>query len=111
MEKSTIQDWIFLDNLRPFAEIISASINYDLLEEEWIAIDEGVKESDIDKGKWYDYEIDSHEDSVRMFFSKEHGACVVNLKVTSSKESSVLISNIIGILQNYHLSRHSKNNQ
>ena len=50
----TVQGWIFEENLQPFVELLAFLAGYRLYDEEydWVAIEYGVKDTDVDEEKW-----------------------------------------------------------
>ena len=52
-----MEGWVFLDNLRPFAVFVADCAGYDLLADEVVAIEFGVRNSDAEAGQWYEYRV------------------------------------------------------
>jgi len=51
------EGWICAENLRPFAKLLAFLAGYTLYDQEYdgVALEYGVKDTDVDAGKWYTY--------------------------------------------------------
>jgi hypothetical protein len=54
-----VEGWIFAENLRPFVEVLASLAGYALYDEQydWVAIEDGLKDTDADEEKWYTYPL------------------------------------------------------
>lgn len=50
-----IINWIYEGNLKPFVEQIAVLAEYAFDDNDWIAIEYGVRDTDTNMDKWFDY--------------------------------------------------------
>src|SRR5215472_14082940 len=80
----TVEGWIFAENLQPFAELLAFLAGYTLYDEEydWVALEYGVKDTDVDAGKWYTYTF-AGPHPLTLHIAQDDGSSVVHVRVTS----------------------------
>jgi len=52
-----IKAWILEENLKPFLEIMASLVDYTFNEDDWNAIQWGIRETAVEANRWYDYEL------------------------------------------------------
>jgi hypothetical protein len=99
-----ISDWIFEDNLTAFLTIVAEHAGYDLLADETTAVLHGVRDSDSEAGRWYEYEF-TNDRFVKLRFARDIGTRVVHVTFESDDHLALIAAVVIGILQTYHLTK------
>ena len=66
--RRTIATWILQDNLSRFLDRVSALIRFRFQEWDWDAIRFGVRDSDAEQNRWYEYELNG-QPSVNLAFA------------------------------------------
>jgi hypothetical protein len=79
-----MEDWIFIENLQPFVEVLAFLAGYALYDEDydWVAIECGVKATDADADKWHTYAFAGTR-PLAFDLACNLGSNVVSLRVTS----------------------------
>ena len=77
--------WVFEDNLRPFLTVLGWVAGYALDADDWEAIATGVRETDAEAGRWYDYEFAGRHRAA-FSLSRDPGTCVVHVRVRVPEE-------------------------
>jgi hypothetical protein len=95
-------DWFFRDNLAPFLRFVATRAKYDLLPEEMQAIELGVRETDQERSRWYDYEFTGHQ-IIRLSFAIDPGSSVVFWRAECPAEMRDAIEVAAGLMQEYRL--------
>jgi hypothetical protein len=80
----TVEGWIFAENLQPFVELLAFLAGYRLydVEYDWVAIEHGIKETDVDAGKWCTYAFAGTQ-PLTLHVAQDEGSNVVHVRVTS----------------------------
>jgi hypothetical protein len=80
----TVEGWIFAENLQPFAELLAFLAGYTLYDVEYdgVALEYGVKDTDVDAGKWYTYAF-AGTHPLTLHVAQDEGSNVVHVRVTS----------------------------
>jgi hypothetical protein len=92
--------WFFDDNLVPFLYFVARLATYDLLPEEVQAIKAGVRETDHERQRWYDYEF-AGEKLVRLWFAIDPGSSVVFWRIECPVEMREAIEIAADLMQEY----------
>ena len=95
-------DWLFPDNLAPFLCFVARHAKYDLLPEEVRAIELGVRETDQERDRWYDYEF-AGDQGVRLSFATDPGSSVVFWRAECPGEMREAIEFAASLMQEYQL--------
>jgi hypothetical protein len=95
-------NWFLRDNLAPFVRFVAGRATYDLLPEEMQAIEVGVRETDQERERWYDYEL-TGDRSVRLSFAIDPGSSVVFWRAECPAEIRDAIEVAAGLMQEYQL--------
>jgi hypothetical protein len=93
-------NWFFDDNLAPFLHFVAGRAKYDLLPEEEQAIKLGVRETDQERQRWYDYEF-AGEKLVRLSFAIDPGTSVLFWRCDCPVEMKEAIEIAAGLMQEY----------
>jgi hypothetical protein len=96
-------NWFFDANLVPFLRFVAGRAKYDLLPEEEQAIKLGIRETDQERQRWYDYEFPG-ETLVRLSFAVDPGSSVVFWRGECPVEVREAIETAAGLMQEYQLS-------
>jgi hypothetical protein len=103
MERVTIgNDWFFRDNLSPFLRFVAGRARCELLQEEVQAIEQGVRETDQEQDRWYDYAFDG-DTPVRLSFAIDPGSSVVFWRAECAVEMRDAIEAAAALMQDYQL--------
>jgi hypothetical protein len=73
--------WVFEDNLRPFLKALGWVVGYSLDPGDWEAIAAGVRETDAEAERWYDYEF-AGKSRTAFSLARDPESCVVQVRVT-----------------------------
>jgi hypothetical protein len=95
-------DWFFRDNLAPFLRFVAIRAKYDLLPEEIQAIQLGVRETDQERERWYDYEF-TGDRMIRLSFATDPGSSVVFWRAECPAEMRDAIEVAARLMQEYQL--------
>ena len=91
-----MEDWIFAENLQPFVELLDFLAGNTLYDDEydWVAIEDSIKDTDADAGKWYTYTL-----------ARNLGSNVVSVRVSSdaaiTAELAAQLNLLVTICQSY----------
>jgi len=95
-------DWILEDNLKPSLETLAAFSGYNIDAWDWDAIWHGVKDTDVERGAWFEYELAAgHPVGVRV--AKDVGSSMVFVDVRAGEELEAKMQAALEIMQTYHL--------
>src|SRR4051794_17674417 len=93
-------NWFFDENLVPFLRFVAVRAKYDLLPEEEQAIKLGIRETDQERQRWYDYEF-AGEKLVQLSFAIDPGSSVVHWRGECPVEMREAIETAAGLMQEY----------
>jgi hypothetical protein len=93
-------DWFFRDNLAPFLRFVAGRAKYDLLPEEVQAIQLGIRETNQERDRWYDYEF-AGANTVRLSFAIDPGSSVVFWRAECPADVRVAIEVAANLMQEY----------
>lgn len=103
MQTVTIgDDWFFRDNFVPFLRFVAGRAKYDLLPEEEQAMEMGVRETDREQNRWYDYEF-AGANTVRLWFAIDPGSSVVFWRAECPAALRDAIEAAANLMQGYRL--------
>src|SRR5438105_7260139 len=97
------ESWVLLDNLRPFALFLVNCVGYDLLPEEMAAIEFGVRESDAEVGRWYEYEF-AGPSPLGLRLGRDIGSGVLHFRVECAAQVAERVQIAASIMAEYRLS-------
>jgi hypothetical protein len=98
--QTAITTWILPDNLHLFLERVSALIGYRFEDWDWDAVRLGVRDTDLQRDQWYEYEL-SGSPSVKLTFAHAGDAKHLTVKVESEEHTAIRIDAIARIMQCY----------
>ena len=93
-------DWFFRDNLAPFLRFAAGRAKYDLLPEEVQAVELGIRETDQERDRWYDYQL-AGANTVRLSFAIDLGSSVVFWRAECPAEMRDAIEVAANLMQEY----------
>ena len=102
----TVGDWIFAENLQPFAELLAFLAGYTLYDEDydWVAIKFGIKDTDEDGDKWYTYAFAGRR-PLTLHLALNPGSNVVSVRVSSdaaiTAELAAQLDLLVAVCQHY----------
>ncbi len=94
--------WINKDNLKPFIETLSGFVGYRLDDWDWDAIFYGVRDTNDEEDRWYEYElIGDRKFKVRLARDAESDLIFVLVEADKDLEEKAAIA--AEIMQSYYL--------
>lgn len=72
--------WIFEDNLLPFLTALGWIVDYDFDDNDWTAVYFGVRDTDCETKRWYDYDF-SGASVASIKFARDPGSSVIFVEV------------------------------
>ena len=105
---ATIANWIWLQNVRAFVDVLARLSGYELSEGEWDAIDSGVAVSDSDANppRWYSYSFEG-KSKVKFDVGHDKGTNVVQIRLTAPDEIVPRIQTALELMNSYVLTKDS----
>ena len=106
----TVEGWIFAENLQPFVELLAFLAGYKLYDEEydWVAIEYGVKDTDVDEEKWCTYTF-AGTHPLTLHVAQDEGSHVVHIRVTSdaaiTEDLAAQLDLLVMVCQDYTIAR------
>jgi hypothetical protein len=79
-----IKNWIYEPNLRAFVELIKDLLEYDLDDDERNAIISGVRDSDAEEDRWYDYPFQGRQ-TATVSFGRDVNTEIVQIRVNAEQ--------------------------
>jgi hypothetical protein len=98
-----IQTWIWRDNLMPILDLLASVAGYQLDSYDSDAITEGVRGTDCDADRWFEFEFTGRV-KFRVRIADDPGTNVRMLKVESPSDCNEIISTLFEVAQRYRLS-------
>ena len=98
-----VERWIPEDNLYPFLCTAFDFIGYEFDESDWHAVEYGIKGTDAEQDKWFDYQMKT-EASLFVAVAHDDNSSVIFVKAESTPEIEVKIAVVLDLMQHYHLS-------
>ncbi len=92
--------WLFDDNLGPFVNFLADLAGYDLLRDELTAITAGVRETDAEAGRWYEYCLGGKA-TVTCALARDPGTCVLHYRVDCPNNLVEQVEVAAGIMAEY----------
>jgi len=105
-----VEGWIFAENLRPFAKLLAFRAGYTLYDQEYagVALEYGVKDTDVDAGKWYTYAFAGTQ-PLTLHVAQDEGSSVVHVRVTSeaaiTADLAAQLDLLVMVCQDYIIAR------
>jgi hypothetical protein len=96
-----VTDWIFDENLRPFLTALGWIVGYQFDNDDWEAISLGVRDSDGETGRWYEYEFHGQHSS-KLVLARDPGTSVLQVRASVPAELEPQIRLAVFIFQRYH---------
>jgi hypothetical protein len=98
-----IGNWIYEENALPFFEVFANIVGYKFDTDDWNALKNGIKVSDLstEPQKWFDYNFDKISFSV----GQDHGTSVIELRIDAPKHYEQSINTVFDIMSYYRVSR------
>ena len=100
--KMKIENWIDDRNLIPVATAICWLCNYKFDDWDRDAIEEGARDSDETKNKWYEYEFNGNY-KIKFAVTIEPGSSNYSIRVESEENIEQAVNSILGLGQCYEL--------
>ena len=82
--------WIFEENLRPFLTALAWAFTVKFDADDWLAISHGVKETDADHERWFEYEFSGKGGTVMFGVARDVGSCVLSVRVHHQENADKL---------------------
>jgi len=93
--------WLFDDNLRAFLTVLSWEAQYDIAPEEYTTIEYGVRDTDAEENRWYEYEF-AGRNRVVFSLATDPGTSVVHVRYQAPTEQMQRIDAAISIFAHFH---------
>jgi hypothetical protein len=107
LDVEVVQTWVWPENLRAFAEMLSHWTEYQFDDADWAGLAHGVDESDSDAEKWFSYPIVGHP-ALEIAVARNVGAEPINVRVLAvegvSDDVRARISAAAAIFNSYRIS-------
>ena len=87
----------------PVLDLLASLVEYELDADDTNAITVGVRDTDCDADRWFDYEFAGRE-KLTVWIADDTGTNVRMLRVESPSDCSDKVSTIIDVAQRYRLS-------
>jgi hypothetical protein len=106
----TVEGWIVAENLQPFVELLAFLAGYTLydVEYDWVAIEYGVKDTDVDAGRWCTYAF-AGTHPLTLHVAQDEGSNVVHVRVTSeaaiTADLAAQLDLLVMVCQDYTIAR------
>jgi hypothetical protein len=81
MDTRMVANWIYDENLSVFVETLGYIVGSQFDPVELALIEEGVRESDGDADRWYEYRILGHVCACHMRLALDPGSCVIQVRL------------------------------
>lgn len=95
-----IRDWLLMDNLQPFLTVLGWLVDYDFGPDDWTAIHFGVRETDAEGERWYDYEFAGRRRAV-FSLAIDPGTSVVHARIEVPPELEPQVQLAISIFAHF----------
>lgn len=95
-----IANWICEENLKPLLEVVSTFIGYSFDDSDWTAISEGIKNTNVEQDRWYDYALIADQ-TVKVKIAEDVDAGLIFVQLESEKDIEAKAEVAIGIFQEY----------
>jgi hypothetical protein len=105
-----VEGWIFAENLQPFIELLAFLAGYASYDDtyDWIAIENGITDTDAAAGKWYAYTFAGTR-PLAFQLAQNVGSNVVSVQVTSDTaidaDQVAQLSLLVLLCQHYNIAR------
>jgi len=79
--KANGQGWVHEQSLKAFLECIALFLRHNFDDDDWAAIQHGLKDTNTEKGRWFDYEFGGDQKAVLKLGRDDPGTGVVMIDV------------------------------
>jgi hypothetical protein len=97
-----VANWIFLENLRPFLESLAWFSGYTFGPDEWIAIRDGIQDTDEEHGHWFEYEY-AGEMQAKLRLALDQGTSVIHLRIEVPLDVVPKVEAALSIFQRFRV--------
>jgi hypothetical protein len=97
-----VADWIFDENLRPFLTALGWVVGYQFGTDDWEAISTGVRDSDGEADRWYEYEFPGQHPA-KLLLACDPGTSVVQVRASVKDELEPQVRLAVSIFQRFHV--------
>ena len=97
-----ISSWIYEENLKPLLETVSLFVDYNFDGRDWLAINNGIRETDEEKDRWYEYQLIGKR-RIEVKIANDPGSSVVMIQLQSEPDIEEKIQIAAFIFQNYRV--------
>jgi hypothetical protein len=97
-----VTDWVFDSNLRPFLTVLGWVTGYAFDANDWEAVAHGVRESDAEADRCYEYEF-AGRTPARLRLGQDPGTSVVHVRVQVPAEVEPQVRVAVSIFQHFHI--------
>jgi len=97
-----VANWIFRNNLRPFLCILSGIVGYDFDDDDWTAIEYGLRDTDGDKGRWFTYRFEGAQ-TASLALALDQGTQVVLVQADTPAPLDTQVALAVSICQSFDL--------
>jgi len=91
---------VWLTTSSPWPTSLGWFVGYDFDPDDWQAIETGLRETDGDAGRWYNFEFAGRL-VARLWLAKDHGTAVVQIKIDVDDQVQPRVEASIAILQHF----------
>jgi hypothetical protein len=97
-------NWIYERNTRPLLEILAVEAGYGFDDDDWLAVQCGLKDTDVEAEKWFEYPL-LGRNRIIVSLARDPGAGAVFVRIDSHEAREPEFGLVLSILQHYLLSR------
>jgi hypothetical protein len=97
-----VADWIIEENLRPFLTALGWFVGYDFDEDDWTAIRYGIKGTEQDADRWFDYEF-AGQHRAYLWLASDTGTSILHVRVEVPESVVPKVEAALSIFQWFHL--------
>ena len=98
-ESECMRDWIFEENLVPWLETVARIARYELHPDEPQAVVHGLKDTDSERGHWFEYEFHG----IRLKLARDPGTSVLSFELHLPAAFVPRIETVAEVAQTYQL--------
>jgi hypothetical protein len=97
-----LADWVFQNNLRPFLTVLGWIAEYQVDEDDWLAVSCGLRSSDVEAVRWYEYGFLGRH-SVRLWLAYDSGSSVIHARVEAPAALEPQVRLAVAVFQHFRL--------
>lgn len=98
-----ISGWVYEENLKPLLETVSLFVDYHFGSWNWLAISNGLIETDAEQDQWYEYQLIGSR-TVDLKMANDSGSSVVMIQLQSEPKIEEKIQIAAALFQHYRVS-------